>query len=76
MLSGILGGMFDLPKQVKSTIENSLKEFAEELNCSPKEIFVMIKGVSDKGEFNLYLYKTEDGKQKYIRPVELSEIIE
>jgi len=79
---GLLDGLFDKEAMVSSTIENCLENVAEELQCRPSELFIMIKPTKDvfadeEGEKNFknWVYQIVDGKPKLIREITLKEIL-
>ena len=67
----MFGNLLNTEKMVTDAISKSITNIAKEYNCSPKEIWVMIKGIDEKGNFILYCYK---GKE-LLRKMELDEII-
>lgn len=80
---GLLDGLFDKESMVSNTIETCLENIAEELNCKPTQLFIMIKPTtdefSDAGEqknFKNWIYQIIDGKPKIIREISLTEILE
>lgn len=73
----------DISGMVKTTIESSLENVAEELNCSYKELFIKIVSKNEFFEPEFHIYQTmpyEDitkmPPQKFIRVITLKEILE
>lgn len=72
----MLGGLFNTEKIVSDTIQSSLEEIAIELQCSYKDLFVMIKPINEKFEMKFYIYKIIDSSPpKFIREISLKEIL-
>ena len=74
MLGNLLGGLFDKNKIVHDTIQSTLENVAEELNCSFKELFIMIKPIDETFTMKFYIYKIENSP-KLVREITLSEIL-
>jgi hypothetical protein len=74
MLGNLLGGLFDKNKIVHDTIQSTLENVAEELNCNYNELFIMIKPVDETFTMKFYIYKLEKSP-KLIREIKLSEIL-
>jgi len=79
---GLLDGLFNKESMVSSTVENCLENLAEEMQCKPTELFIMIKpctdeftSVEDKKNFKNWVYRLVDGKPKLIREITLNEIL-
>jgi hypothetical protein len=77
-------GLFgiDVSSIVRTTIESSLQDIAEELNCSHKELFIKIvpKNENFEPEFHVYRTKPYDDITKtpallFKRKIELKEIL-
>lgn len=80
---GILDSLFDKEGMVSNTIENCLENLAEELECKPTELFIMIKPTKDVFEddgevknFKNWVYRITNGKLVLVREITLSEILE
>ena len=80
---GLLDGLFDKESMVSNTIETCLENLAEELNCKPTELFIMIKPTTDEfsdengqKNFKNWVYQIVEGKPKIIREISLTEILE
>lgn len=67
----MFGNLLNTEKMVTEAISKAINNVAKEYNCSPKEVWVMIKSIDEKGNFTLYCYK---GKE-LLRKMELDEII-
>lgn len=79
---GLLDGLFDKEAMVRGTLDGCLEGLAEELNCKPTELFIMIKPCleefSDEPDgvnFKNWVYQLIDGKPKLIREITLKEIL-
>lgn len=74
----IFGGL--VPDKMKeeatfTTIQNTLKKLAEELKCSYKELFIMIKPTKEDFSMKFYVYQITPTERKYIREIELKEVL-
>ena len=74
MLDNLLGGLFDKNKIVHDTIQTTLENVAEELNCGFNELFIMIKPIDETFTMKFYIYKIEKSP-KLIREITLNEIL-
>lgn len=72
---GILGNLFDKEQLVKDTIQSTLENVAQELECSYKDLFIMIKPKNEEFDFDCYIYKIIDANPKIIRKIPLKEIL-
>lgn len=72
---GILGNLFDKEQLVKDTIQSTLENVAQELECSHKELFIMIMPKNEDFDFDCYIYKIIDANPKIIRKIPLKEIL-
>lgn len=77
---GLLDGLFDKEGMVSNTIENCLGEVANELECKPTELFIMIKPTTDNfsedgKNFKNWIYQMKDGKPTLVREISLKEIL-
>jgi hypothetical protein len=72
---GILGNLFDKEQLVKDTIQSTLENVAQELECSYKQLFIMIKPKNEEFDFDCYIYKIIDANPKIIRKIPLKEIL-
>lgn len=78
MFASIVGGLISpeqKEEQIRGVIEDALLNVSEELKCSHKEFFVMIKPHNDDCEFKCYIYKTEGNTPKLVRELTLMEIV-
>lgn len=76
MLGNMLSGLVDTEKLTRDTIQNALEEIAEELQCSHKEFFVMIKPSDEKFNMKFYIYRIyEDKAPAPVREISLKEIL-
>jgi|LakMenE01Jun11ns_1017448.scaffolds.fasta_scaffold9233636_2 hypothetical protein len=75
MLQGLIGSLFDKEQIVSDTIQETLERVANELSCTFKDLFVMIKPFNDEFNFKCYIYRIDDGVPKLIREIPLSEIL-
>ena len=74
MLGNLLGGLFDKNKIVHDTIQTTLENVSEELNCKFNELFIMIKPIDKTFTMKFYIYKIENSP-KLVREITLSEIL-
>jgi hydroxypyruvate isomerase len=74
MLGNLLGGLIDTEQIVHDTIQSTLENVAEELNCTHKELFIMIKPIDESFTMKFYIYKIEQSP-KLIREITLKEIL-
>ena len=74
MLGNLLGGLIDTEQIVHNTIQSTLENVAEELNCTHKELFIMIKPIDESFTMKFYIYKIEQSP-KLIREITLKEIL-
>ncbi len=75
MFQNLLGGLFDSEKIVKDTIQSTLENVAEELNCSHTEFFIMIKPSDEKFNMKFWIYKMVNNAPKLVREISLKEIL-
>jgi hypothetical protein len=74
MFGNLLGGLIDTEQIVHDTIQSTLENVAEELNCTHKELFIMIKPIDESFTMKFYIYKIEQSP-KLIREITLKEIL-
>lgn len=74
MFSNLMGNFIDTEKITHDTIQSTLQDVAEELNCSYKDFFIMIKPIDETFTMKFYIYKLENGAPKPIRELPLKEI--
>jgi hypothetical protein len=74
MFGNLLGGLIDTEQIVHDTIQTTLENVAEELNCTHKELFIMIKPIDESFTMKFYIYKIEQSP-KLIREITLKEIL-
>jgi hypothetical protein len=76
MLQNLLGGLVDKEQITYDTIQSTLEDVAEELGCSHKDFFIMIKPVDDEFNMKFHIYKAENGSApKHVREITLKEIL-
>lgn len=77
MFGNLLGGLVDKEKITHDTIQGTLQDVSEELNCSYKDFFIMIKPKNEKFEmrFDIFHIKEKEGKPTFIREITLKEIL-
>lgn len=75
MFGNLLGGLIDKEKITHDTIQSTLENVAEELNCTFKDLFIMIKPINETFTMKFYIYKLENGAPKLIREIPLSEVL-
>jgi hypothetical protein len=78
MLSKLLGGLVsdeDKANAIKDVIQDALEDVAEQYKLSHEELFFMIKPVSAKFDFGIWIYKIESPKPTMLREISLKEIL-
>jgi hypothetical protein len=77
MFGNLLGSLIDKEKIIRDYLENTIEDVAEELNCTPDQVFIMIKPVSSStNSFKVYLYSlSQGGAPKMVREMELKEFV-
>ena len=76
MFSNLMGGLVDKEKITHDTIQSTLEDIAEELSCSHKDFFVMIKPIDEDFDMKFYIYfASKDASPKFIREISLKEIL-
>jgi hypothetical protein len=75
MFSDLLGGLVDKEQITHDTIQDCLDNIAEELGCSYKDFFVMIKPIDETFTMRFYIYKFENGVPKLVREISLKEVL-
>lgn len=80
MLESLLGGLVSSEtkqKAIASTIQSTLEDLSEELQCDFKSLFVMIKPIDTKFNHKFFVYKQLEGKApEFVREISLKEIVE
>ena len=71
----MLSALFNTEKITHDTIQNTLESVAEELGCSHKEFFLMIKPTNEEFDMKFYIFKQEEKLPVFIRKISLEEII-
>ena len=74
MFGSMLGGLLNTEQIVRDTIQTTLENVAEELQCSHNELFIMIKPVNAEFDMKFYVYKIEQSP-KLVREITLKEIL-
>ena len=74
MFANLMCSLIDKEQITHDTIQKTLKNVAEELGCSFKDFFIMIKPVDETYTMKFYIYKFENGVPKPIREITLKEI--
>ena len=75
MLGNLLGGLINTEQIVHDTIQTTLENLSEEMNCEYKDLFIMIKPVDDTFTMKFWVYKLEEKGPKLIREIPLSEVL-
>jgi len=76
MLASMMGGLIDKEKITHDTIQKALEKVATELECTHKELFIMIKPVNETFTMVFYIYRiVEAGPPKFVREIKLVEIL-
>lgn len=75
MLEQLLGGLIDKEKATYDTIQETLKDVAEELKCSPKDFIIAIKATDDNCNFKCHIMRATEKGNVWVREITLKEII-
>ena len=76
MFENLLGGLVDKEKITYDTIQSTLEDVAEELNCSFKDFFRMIKPTNDDVDMRFDIFKYDDNSQpQHVREITLKQIL-
>lgn len=75
MLGNLLGGLIDKEQITHDTIQTTLEKLSEELNCTHKDLFIMIKPVDDTFTMRFWVYKLDEKGPKLVREIPLSEVL-
>lgn len=75
MLGNLLGGLINTEQIVHDTIQTTLENLSEEMNCEYKDLFIMIKPVDDTFTMKFWVYKLEEKGPKLVREIPLSEVL-
>ena len=75
MFGDLLGGLIDKEQITHDTIQDCLENISEELGCSHKDFFVMIKPVDESFTMKFYIYKLDNGVPKLVREISLKEVL-
>jgi hypothetical protein len=75
MFASLMGGLVDKEQITFNTIQATLENVAEELGCSYKDFFIMIKPTNENFEMKFYIYKMDNGTPKPVREITLKEIL-
>jgi hypothetical protein len=75
MLGNLLGSLIDKEQITHDTIQTTLERLSEELNCTHKDLFIMIKPVDDTFTMRFWVYKLEEKGPKLVREIPLSEVL-
>ena len=71
----MLSALFNTEKITHDTIQSTLESVAEELGCSHKEFFLMIKPTNEEFDMKFYIYKLGENVPQFIREISLKEIL-
>jgi hypothetical protein len=75
MLGNLLGSLIDKEQITHDTIQTTLEKLSEELNCTHKDLFIMIKPVDETFTMKFWVYKLEEKGPKLVREIPLSEVL-
>lgn len=75
MLGNLLGSLIDKEQITHDTIQTTLEKLSEELDCTHKDLFIMIKPVDDTFTMRFWVYKLEEKGPRLIREIPLSEVL-
>lgn len=75
MFENLLGGLFDKEQITHDTIQTTLEKLSLELNCTFKDLFIMIKPVDETFTMRFWVYKLDEKGPKLVREIELKEVL-
>jgi hypothetical protein len=75
MLGNLLGSLIDKEQITHDTIQTTLEKLSEELNCTHKDLFIMIKPVDETFTMRFWVYKLDEKGPKLVREIPLSEVL-
>lgn len=75
MLGNLLGSLIDKEQITHDTIQTTLEKLSEELNCTHKDLFIMIKPVDETFTMRFWVYKLDEKGPKLMREIPLSEVL-
>ena len=75
MLGNLLGSLIDKEQITHDTIQTTLEKLSEELNCTHKDLFIMIKPVDETFTMKFWVYKLDEKGPKLVREIPLSEVL-
>lgn len=76
MFANMLGGLLDKEQIIYDTIQSSLENVSEELGCTEKDFFIMIRPADNEYNFKLFICKyDENGNPRKVREMQLKEIL-
>jgi len=76
ILGSMMGGLIDKEKITHDTIQSTLEDIAEELECKHTDFFVMIKPINEDFDMKFFIYKLEASKAPaLVREISLKEIL-
>lgn len=75
MFGELLGSLIDKEQVTHDTIQEALEDLSQEMGCSYKDFFIMIKPLDETFTMKFYVYKTENNVPKFIREITLKEIL-
>jgi hypothetical protein len=75
MLGNLLGSLIDKEQITHDTIQTTLEKLSQELNCTHKDLFIMIKPVDETFTMRFWVYKLEEKGPKLVREIPLSEVL-
>lgn len=75
MLGNLLGSLIDKEQITHDTIQTTLEKLSKELNCTHKDLFIMIKPVDETFTMRFWVYKLDEKGPKLVREIPLSEVL-
>jgi len=76
MFEGLLGGLIDKEQITRDYIQNALEKVSQELGCSYKDFFIMIRPSDEDFNHKYFICKyDEKGNPKMVREITLKEIL-
>jgi hypothetical protein len=76
MFSNLMGSLVDKEQITHDTIQSTLEDISEELECSHEDFFIMIKPVNAEFKMVFCIYREIPNElPKFVRKITLKEIL-
>ncbi len=76
MISSVLGSLMNKEQAIQDTIQDALEKVAAELNCSYKDLFLMIRPIDSEFNHSYFVCKyNENGMPVKVREISIKEIL-